>query len=240
MSWLVLACPHEPSETPGTRLRALVLACLAKGRGAEGDPQGGALGKKFRGAAAGCVGDFPRRKALAPFGYASPSMALQDDQQARQQRVAAGFAGSTPKAHCAETGSRLSRLVLLYYRRGIKMNNGKGSTEHKKSSPSSETAIGNFFDTPGGLEALGQRPSQARNGKTLLDERLSAGLTPSCANVILNSASLRRTLSMRGALTPKELLRIAPYAGLHDGIILVGSVSSLTSILLDLAAFNIE
>lgn len=112
------------------------------------------------------------------------------------------------------------------------MNDGKGSVEH------SETAIGNFFDapdTPGGLEALGQRPSQARNGKTLLDESLSAGLTPSCANVILNSASLRRSLSMRGALTSKELLRIAPSAGLHDAIILLGSVSVLTEILLELA-----
>lgn len=114
------------------------------------------------------------------------------------------------------------------------------NAEHKKSSPSSETAIGNFFDTPGGLEALGQRPSQARNGKTLFDERLSAGLTPLCANAVLSSASLRRSLSMRGVLTPKQLLRIASYTGLHDGIILVGSVSALTAILLDLAAFNIE
>lgn len=116
------------------------------------------------------------------------------------------------------------------------------NAEHKKSSPSSETVIGNFFDMPdmpGGLEALGQRPSQAR-GKTLLDERLSAGLTPSCANVILNSASLRRSLSMRGTLTPAQLLRIAPYTGLHDAIILTGSVSALTAILLDLAAFNLE
>ena len=115
--------------------------------------------------------------------------------------------------------------------------------DNKKSSPSSETAIGNFFDTPdtpGGLEALGQRPSQAHNGKTLLDEQLSAGLTPSCANVILNSASLRRSLSMRGTLTPEQLLRIAPFVGLHDAIILLGSVSSLMSILLDLAAFKIE
>lgn len=114
--------------------------------------------------------------------------------------------------------------------------------DDKKSSPSSETAIGNFFDTPdspGGLEALGQRPSQARH-TTLLDATLIAGLTPSCANVILNSASLRRSLSMRGALTPEQLLRIAPFTGLHDAIILVGSVSSLTSILLDLAASNIE
>lgn len=112
------------------------------------------------------------------------------------------------------------------------MNDEKGSAEH------SETAIGNFFDTPdtpGGLEALGQRPSQARNGKTLLDEQLSAGLTPSCANVILNSASLRRSLSMRGALTPAQLLRIAPSAGLHDAIILLGNVSSLTETLFELA-----
>ena len=112
--------------------------------------------------------------------------------------------------------------------------------DNKKSSPSSETAIGNFFDSLGGSEALGQRPSQTRNGKTLLDERLSAGLTPSCANIVLNSASLRSALSMRGTLTPAQLLRIAPSVGLHDGIILVGSVSALTAILLDLAAFNIE
>lgn len=64
LSWLVLTS----AAGTGTRPRALALACLAKGRGAEGDPQGGALGKKFRGAAVGCVGDFPRRKALAPFG----------------------------------------------------------------------------------------------------------------------------------------------------------------------------
>ena len=116
------------------------------------------------------------------------------------------------------------------------------NAEHKKSSPSSETAIGNFFDTPdtpGGLEALGQRPSQARR-TILLDTTLREALTPSCASIVLNSASLRRSLSMRGALTPAQLLRIAPFAGLHDGIILVGSVSALTAILLDLAAFNIE
>lgn len=113
------------------------------------------------------------------------------------------------------------------------------NNNNKKSSPSSETAIGNFFDAPGGLEALGQRPSQTRR-TTLLDTILREALTPSCANIVLNSASLRRSLSMRGTLTPKQLLRIAPSAGLHDGIILVGSVSALTAILLDLAAFNIE
>lgn len=115
------------------------------------------------------------------------------------------------------------------------------NSEHKKSSPSSETAIGNFFDTPGGLEALGQRPSQARNGKTLLDEQLSAGLTPAASSVILSNALARSCLSMHGALTPTQFSRLDLHRiSLHDAIILLGNVSALTTILLDLAAFNIE
>lgn len=105
------------------------------------------------------------------------------------------------------------------------------NAEHKKNSPSSETAIGNFFDLFG----------EPKRRTTLFEKGLKDTLTPSCISAILNSANARSCLSLRGTLTPEQLLRLGlDRISLHDGIILIGNVSTLTAFLLDLATFNIE
>lgn len=90
------------------------------------------------------------------------------------------------------------------------------------------------------LESTGQRPSQARH-TTLLDSTLTAGLTPSCANIVLNSASARSCLSMHGTLTWRSLSRLdLNRISLHDAIILLGNVSSMTENLLELATASLS
>lgn len=113
LSWLVLACPNKRRRHWHATAGTCPGLPLHRG-GAPKATRGGAPGKKCRGAAAGCVGDFPRRKALAPFGYASQRRVEKRVQQPCPQAELQVYTAATPKAHCTETSLRLSRLVLLY------------------------------------------------------------------------------------------------------------------------------